>query len=71
MMNKPDLGEQFFIMVQELGPTMWVFMQWPMLEKFAMSLPESEACTLGPPLKQLFKILKVLALDLLVYTKVI
>lgn len=63
LLDMPDLGKEFFVMVQQLGPTIWVFMQWPMLERFAMSLPLSVAPALSPPLKQLFGILEVRSKD--------
>ena len=50
---------QFFIMVQGLGPMMWTFMQWPALQKVAMSLPPAVAKAMSPPMKQLLSLQEV------------
>jgi cytochrome P450 len=56
LLDSPDLGKHFFHMIEGLGPMMWVFQQWPALQKIALSLPQSVASALSPPLKHLFNI---------------
>ena len=56
-------------MVQGLGPTMWVFVQFPMLERFAISLPESVSSALSPLLKQLSNILEIFSLSTLLSSR--
>ncbi|TAQ87316.1 hypothetical protein B7494_g4362 [Chlorociboria aeruginascens] len=53
LLDRPDLGMDFFFMVQGLGPMMWTFMQWPGLQKFALSLPPAVSKAISPPMKQL------------------
>jgi hypothetical protein len=56
LLESPDLGKHFFHMIEGLGPMMWVFQQWPALQKIALSLPQSVASALSPPLKHLFNV---------------
>lgn len=61
LLDSPDLGKHFFHMIEGLGPMMWVFQQWPALQKIALSLPKSVASALSPSLKHLFNIQEVSA----------
>jgi cytochrome P450 len=56
LLDSPNLGKHFFHMIEGLGPIMWVFQQLPALQKIALSLPQSVASALSPPLKHLFNI---------------
>jgi cytochrome P450 len=59
LLDRPDLGMEFFFMVQGLGPMMWTFMQWPGLQKFMMSLPPAVSKATSPPMKQLLGLQEV------------
>lgn len=61
LLDSPDLGKNFFHMIEGLMPTMWVFQQWPVLQSIVLSLPESVASALNPSLKYLFNIQDVSA----------
>ena len=39
LLDKADLGREFFEMVNGIGPTMWIFQQWPALQKLSLSMP--------------------------------
>ncbi|KAG0652243.1 Cytochrome P450 monooxygenase [Hyphodiscus hymeniophilus] len=55
LLDRPDLGQHFFEMIQGLGPTMWVFQQWPALQKFALGLPPVIAKALSAPIGQVLE----------------
>lgn len=59
LLDRPDLGESFFDMVQGIGPTMWIFMQWPGLQQIALSLPPSIASFMSPPVGQVIQLTAV------------
>ena len=59
LLDRPDIGRSFFAMVQGVGPTMWVFMQWPGLQKVALSMPPWLAKTLSPPVGQVLRLTAV------------
>ena len=40
LLDRPDLGLQFFTLVHKIGPAAWVFRQWPWLKPFAMMVPK-------------------------------
>jgi cytochrome P450 len=56
LLDKKDLGMEFFFMMQRVGPMMWVFQQWPFFQKIALSMPQSIAAAMSPPMKQLFNV---------------
>jgi cytochrome P450 len=60
-LDRPDLGEEFFGMVQRASHTMWVFQQSPALRKFALSLPRRVASFLSPPVGQTLRMKEVRA----------
>jgi cytochrome P450 len=43
LLDRPDFGMEFFFMIQELGPMMWIIQQWPALQSIALSLPVFKA----------------------------
>ncbi|TVY55117.1 Cytochrome P450 monooxygenase yanH [Lachnellula suecica] len=55
-LDRDDIGEWFFTMWESLGPTMWIFQQWPVLMTFANSLPEWMAEAMNGPLKSVFQL---------------
>jgi hypothetical protein len=59
LLDRPDLGETFFDMVQGIGPTMWIFMQWPGLQKIALGLPPAIASFMSPPVGQVIQLTAV------------
>jgi cytochrome P450 len=59
ILDTPDLGLNFFEMVQGIGPTMWIFQQWPALQKLSLSLPASVAGRMSKPLKHVLNLQKV------------
>jgi hypothetical protein len=68
LLDEPDLGLNFFAMVQGIGPTMWVFQQWPWLQKIALSIPKPIASMMSEPLAQVIKLQEVLYPILVVQT---
>jgi hypothetical protein len=52
LLDRLDLGLDFFAMVQGIGPMMWIFFQWPALQKILLSIPPAIAMRMSPPLKQ-------------------
>jgi len=59
LLDRRDLGLEFFAMVQGIGPTMWIFQQWPALQKFALALPPALAKAMSKPLKQVLNLQEV------------
>jgi hypothetical protein len=66
-LGRLDLGQSFFEMIQGLGPTMWIFQQWPGLQKFAMSIPPAIASAMSPPIGHVQSLVAVFAPSLLVH----
>jgi len=56
LLDSPDMGQEFANMWDGLGPTMWIFQQWPPVMAFANSLPEWMAATMSGPLNSMFAI---------------
>jgi hypothetical protein len=52
LMDKKDLGAEFFAMVSGIGPTMWFFQQWPGIQKLVLALPPALVKMMKAPLKQ-------------------
>lgn len=59
LLDKDDLGQQLFEMVQGIGPTMWIFQQWPGLQKVAFSMPPALASFMSPPVGQVLRLTEV------------
>lgn len=38
-LERPDLGIEFFKMIQSLGPGVWVFNQFPIVQSISMAIP--------------------------------
>ncbi|KAH8787243.1 cytochrome P450 monooxygenase-like protein [Hyaloscypha finlandica] len=51
LLDKPDLGRHFFLMVRGIGPSLWVYQQWPQLQ-IANNLPPSILKKMSPELAQ-------------------
>jgi hypothetical protein len=66
LLDEPDLGLNVFAMVQGISPTMWIFQQWPWLQKIALSIPKPIASMMNEPLAQVIKLQEVLHLILVV-----
>ncbi|KAH7395782.1 cytochrome P450 monooxygenase-like protein [Cadophora sp. MPI-SDFR-AT-0126] len=56
LMDKEDLGAEFFAMVSGIGPCMWVFQQWPLLAKIVVALPPDLVKHINGPLKQMMNL---------------
>ena len=56
LLDRPDLGLDFFAMVQGIGPMMWIFFQWPALQKILLSIPPPIAMRMSLPLKQVLSL---------------
>lgn len=56
LLDSPDLGEDFANMWDGLGPTMWIFQQWPPMMTLANSMPEWMASATSSALKSMFQI---------------
>lgn len=54
-----DLGREFFELTGGIGPTWWVFQQWPAIQAFALALPPSIAKKMSKPLKHVLTLLEV------------
>ncbi|KAI4255884.1 MAG: hypothetical protein L6R42_006509 [Xanthoria sp. 1 TBL-2021] len=50
LLDQPDLGLQFFDLVQRLGPAAWIFRQWPWLKPIVMMMPKQVAYFLSKPI---------------------
>jgi hypothetical protein len=59
LLARDDLGREFWDLATGIGPTWWVFQQWPAIQQFAMSLPESVAKAMSKPLKQILTLMEV------------
>jgi cytochrome P450 len=62
LLARDDLGREFWDLATGIGPTWWVFQQWPAIQQFAMSLPESVAKAMSKPLKQILTLMEVCCL---------
>jgi cytochrome P450 len=63
LLARDDLGREFWDLTTGIGPTWWVFQQWPAMQSLAMSLPTSVAKAMNKPLKQVLTLLEVLSLS--------
>ena len=68
LLDRDDIGEWFFTMWEGLGPTMWIFQQWPAVMTLANSLPEWMAAAMSGPLKNVFQLQAVRILPALIAT---
>ena len=59
LLDTADLGRGFFEMVNGIGPTMWVFQQWPGLQKVALSMPSAVAKAMNRSLKHVLNLQEV------------
>jgi cytochrome P450 len=59
LLDRADLGESFFRMIQDVGPTMWIFQQWPALQKLALGLPPAIASAMSAPIGQVLNLTAV------------
>lgn len=59
LLDRDDLGREFFDLTGGIGPTWWVFQQWPALQRFALSLPTAMAKAMSKPLEQVITLLEV------------
>lgn len=59
LMKSPDLGEAFLGILPEIGPTTWLFTQFPALQRILLSLPENVTSFLSPVMGQFFLFLNV------------
>lgn len=59
LLDTADLGREFFEMVNGIGPTMWVFQQWPALQKLSLSMPTAVAKMMNKSLKHVLNLQEV------------
>lgn len=59
LLDTADLGRGFFEMVNGIGPTMWVFQQWPSLQKLSLSMPSAVAKIMSKSLKHVLNLQEV------------
>ncbi|KAI9815380.1 MAG: hypothetical protein M1832_005519 [Thelocarpon impressellum] len=50
LLDKDDFGADFMSMVRHLGPAVWFFQQWPLLQSVARGMPPWLASLLSKPL---------------------
>ncbi|KAL8963291.1 MAG: hypothetical protein Q9193_000431 [Seirophora villosa] len=50
LLDQPDLGFEFFDLVQRLGPAAWIFRQWPWLKPIVMMTPKNLVSYANKPL---------------------
>jgi cytochrome P450 len=55
ILNSPDLGKNWYEMIQGLGPTMWFFQQFSFLRPLAPMTPKWMAQIISPPLNHMMK----------------
>jgi hypothetical protein len=59
LLDKEDIGRHFFEMVQAIGPSLWIFQQWPGLQRVALSMPPALTKALSKPIGQVLTIQEV------------
>ena len=59
LLSRDDLGKEFFELTGGIGPTWWVFQQWPAIQTFALFLPSSVAKKMNKPLSHILTLLEV------------
>ena len=59
LLSRDDLGREFFALTGGIGPTWWVFQQWPAIQTLALSLPPTVAKKMSKPLKHVLTLLEV------------
>ena len=67
LLSRDDLGREFFDLTAGLGPSWWVFQQWPAIQAFALSLPPSVAKTMNKSLKHILTLMEVFSILLYVW----
>lgn len=60
LLDTPDLGRHFFLMVRQIGPSVWLFRQFPQLQ-IVNSLPVWMLEKMSPPVAQLLALQKVIS----------
>ncbi|KAE8440479.1 hypothetical protein EG329_007445, partial [Mollisiaceae sp. DMI_Dod_QoI] len=58
LLERDDIGKEFFEMIQRRGPAIWVFQQWPGLRALAMSMPKWLASAMSPPIAHTLKLIE-------------
>ena len=53
LLDTPDLGMAFFLMVHKLGPAAWIFRQWPWIRFIAFAIPEALIRILSEPIGEI------------------
>lgn len=64
LLDTADLGRGFFEMVNGIGPTMWVFQQWPFLQKLSLCMPSAVAKMVSKSLKHVLNLQEVWLIQL-------
>jgi len=59
LLEKPDLGLQFFTMIHKLGPAAWFFRQWPWMRSIVFAAPEKIIRLVSEPLREVFDMKEV------------
>ena len=59
LLEREDLGKEYFDNLAGLGPSWWVFQQWPAVQTFALSLPVGVSKAMNKSLNQILTLLEV------------
>lgn len=59
LLDRDDVGEEFFTLFEKIGSTMWVFQQWPLVMKWSNSVPPKYMAKMNGSLAQVFRIQNV------------
>lgn len=59
LLEKPDLGKEYFDLTGGIGPSWWVFQQWPLVQKFALALPPWVAMKMDASLNHILTLMEV------------
>lgn len=59
LLDREDIGRHFFEMIQGIGPSFWIFQQWPGLQRVALSMPPALTKALSKPIGQVLTIQEV------------
>ena len=59
LIERDDLGREFWDLTTGIGPPWWVFQQWPLVQQIAMSLPPAVVKATSGPVKLILTLLEV------------
>lgn len=59
LLEQDDFGRELFTMLRGIGPMLWVFQQWPALQRLALSMPVALSKWMSRPLKMVLNLQEV------------